>query len=93
MKEYDRVKLIVEKECHAKHGVHKGMDGWICDPRNIDGTWLVSFDQFGNKPNIATIAVKETDLKIISTSEFDANNNTKIAEYWDKRNKSSDSNK
>ena len=68
MKDYDRVKLIVEKECYAKHSVHKGMDEWICDPRNIDGTWLVSFDQFGDKPNIATIAVKETDLKIISTS-------------------------
>ena len=53
----------------------------------------MSFDQYGDKPNIATIAVKETDLKIISTSEFDANNNTKIAEYWAKRNKSSDSDK
>ena len=29
MKEYDRVKLIVEKECYAKHGVHKGMDGFV----------------------------------------------------------------
>jgi len=37
MKEYDRVRLIVEKEKYVKYGVHKGMDGWICDPRNIDG--------------------------------------------------------
>ena len=44
MKEYDRVRLIVEKEKYAEDGVHKGMDGWICDPRNIDGQWLVSFD-------------------------------------------------
>lgn len=29
MKEYDRVRLIVEKEKYAEDGVHKGMDGWI----------------------------------------------------------------
>ena len=65
MKEYDRVELITEKEKYAKHGVHKGMDGWICDPRNLEGTWLVCFDQYGELPNIATIAVKESDLKFI----------------------------
>ena len=65
MKEYDRVELIVEKECYEKEEVHKGMDGWICDPRNISGAWLVCFDQYGDKPNIATISVKESDLKVI----------------------------
>ena len=65
MKEYDRVELIVEKEEYAKEGVHKGMDGWICDPRNIEGMWLVCFDQEGELPNIATIAVKEEDLKVV----------------------------
>ena len=30
MKEYDRVRLLVEKERYAEEGVHKGMDGWIC---------------------------------------------------------------
>lgn len=44
MKEYSRVRLIVEKEKYAKGGVHKGMDGIILDSRNIDGQWLVSFD-------------------------------------------------
>ena len=44
MKEYSRVRLVVEKEKYAKKGAHKGMDGWICDPRNIDGDWLVCFD-------------------------------------------------
>lgn len=65
MKEYDRVELVVEKEEYTKEGVHKGMDGWICDPRNIEGSWLVCFDQEGELENIATIAVKEEDLKII----------------------------
>ncbi len=65
MKEYDRVMLIVEKEKYANEGVHKGMDGWICDPRNIDGHWLVCFDQYGALPNIATIPVKEEDLEIV----------------------------
>ena len=41
------------------------MDGWICDPRNIDGCWLVCFDQDGPLPNIADIAVKEEDLEVM----------------------------
>ncbi len=65
MKEYSRVKLTVEKEKYAKEGVHKGMDGWICDPRNINGQWLVCFDRQGAQPNIATIPVKEDDLEVI----------------------------
>lgn len=64
MKEYDRVKLIVEKEKYAKEGVHKGMDGWICDSRNINGQWLVCFDQYGALPDIACIPVKEVDLEV-----------------------------
>lgn len=47
MKEYDRVELIVEKERYTDEAVHNGMDGWICDPRNINGQWLVCFDQKG----------------------------------------------
>jgi hypothetical protein len=65
MKEYSRVMLIVEKEKYAKKGVHKGMDGWICDPRNIEGQWLVSFDQYGELPEIACIPVKEEDLEVL----------------------------
>lgn len=69
MKEYDRVILIKEKEKYNKDGVYKGMDGWICDPRTIDGTWLVCFDQKGDLPNIATIPVLEEDLKVIVESD------------------------
>ena len=65
MKEYDRVELVVEKEEYAKEGVHKGMDGWICDPRNIDGTWLVCFDNADWLEKYPIIAVKEEDLKIV----------------------------
>ena len=42
MKEMDTVEVIVEKEKYAKEGVHKGMQGWICDPRCIQGHWLVN---------------------------------------------------
>ncbi len=49
MKEMDCVEVIVEKEKYAKHGVHKGMQGWICDDRNIDKSWLVNFPQCGEK--------------------------------------------
>ena len=83
VKEYDRVELIVEKERYdfedsttdatlegyAKEGVHKGMDGIICDPHKVNDTWLVSFDQYGNLPEIACISVKEEDLRIILEAE------------------------
>ena len=60
MKEYDYVEVIVEKEKYAKQGVHKGMRGTILDPRNIDGQWLVFFedDPYGTP-------IKQEDLKII----------------------------
>ena len=58
MKEYSRVRLIVEKERYAKDGVHNGMYGWICDPRKINGQWLVCFDQYGDLPDISCIPVK-----------------------------------
>lgn len=64
MKKYDRVKLTVEKEKYAKEVVHKGMDGWICDPRNIDGQWLVCFDD-DEMFEIATLPIKEEDLELI----------------------------
>lgn len=53
MKEYDRVRLLVEKERYAEEGVHKGMDGWICNEQRCEGSWLVCFDQYGDLPNIA----------------------------------------
>lgn len=65
MKECDRVRLIVEREEYAKEGVHKGMDGWICNEGRIDGYWLVCFDQDGPLPNIADIGVREEDLEIM----------------------------
>ena len=58
MKEYDRVRLLVEKERYAEEGVHKGMDGWICNEQRCEGSCLVCFDKYGDMTNIATIAVK-----------------------------------
>lgn len=65
MKEIDNVEVIAEKEKYAKYGVHKGMQGWICDDRNINGCRLVNFPQCGEKADIAEIPVKEEDLKLI----------------------------
>ena len=66
MKELDCVEVIVEEEKYVKKGVHKGMQGWICFDERRDGYLLVCFPQCGEKNNIATIAVKEDDLKEIS---------------------------
>lgn len=65
MKEINNVEVIAEKEKYAKYGVHKGMQGWIYDDRNINGCWLVNFPQCGEKADIAEIPVKEEDLKLI----------------------------
>ena len=55
----------MEKERYAEEGVHKGMDGWICNEQRCEGSWLVCFDQYGDLPNIATIAVKVEDMEVI----------------------------
>ena len=64
MKQYDRVVLTVKKEEYAKEGVHRGMSGIICDPRQI-GCRLVSFDQYGALPELACILVPEEDLEVL----------------------------
>jgi hypothetical protein len=82
MKEMECVELIVEKAKYAKHGVHKGMQGWICDSRNIDNSWFVNFPQYGEKPDIATIAIREKDL-ILLPSGMDASINEQIKAQFD----------
>ena len=64
MKEYDSVKLIVEKEKYAKEGAHKGMIGWICDGRVINGQRLVCFDG-GEVSPFPILPVKEYDLEVV----------------------------
>ena len=66
MKMMDCVEVLVEKEKYAREGVHKGMQGWICDPQTIDRPWLVDFPQCGEKSDIAIVSVEEEDLVLIS---------------------------
>ena len=65
MKEMDCVEVIVEKEKYAKHGVHKGMQGWICCEKCVEGYSLVEFPLYGEAGIIATIDVLDKDLKMI----------------------------
>ena len=81
MKEMDCVEVIVEKGKYAKDGVHKGMQGWICDDRNIDNSWLVNFPQYGSKKDIATISIKEEDLVLLPNG-MDARINEQIKEKF-----------
>jgi len=62
----DCVEVTVEKTSYAADGVHKGMQGWICDSEFVNGTWLVNFPQCGEKEDIATIGIKEEDMKQIN---------------------------
>ena len=65
MKEMDCVEVIVEKEEYAEEGVHKGMQGGICYDVFCDGTWLVNFPQCGEKDDIATLSIREEDMKLV----------------------------
>ena len=65
MKEMDIVEITIEKERYAKEGIHKGMQGWICCDRVVDGYWLVNFPQCGEKDDVAEISVHESDMKQI----------------------------
>ena len=65
MKEMDCVEVIVAKEEYAEEGVHKGMQGWICYDVFCDGTWLVNFPQCGEKDDIATLSIREEDMKLV----------------------------
>lgn len=67
MKYMDTVELIIEKDKYAREGLHKGMQGWICNEEKINDSWLVNFPQCGEKEDIATLGIKETDLKEIQT--------------------------
>ncbi len=77
MKYMDCVELIVEKDKYTKEGVHLGMQGWICDERNIENSWLVNFPQCGKKEDIATIPVKEKDLQTVSVMQASVNEKIK----------------
>ncbi len=65
MKMMDCVEVIVEKSKYTEDGVHKGIQGWICMEECTHGYWLVNFPQCGEKDDIATLSIKEEDLKII----------------------------
>lgn len=80
MKEMDVVEVIVEKPLYAKEGVHKGMQGWICDNRFVNGTWLVNFPRYGEKDDIAEISISESDLMQIK--KMDAKINEAIYEQF-----------
>ncbi len=77
MKELDCVEVIAEKDRYTREGVHKGMQGWICDPRSIDGTWLVNFPQYGENPDIATLDIDEEDLIIVPIMDAGVNEEIK----------------
>ena len=41
------------------------MQGWICYDVFCDGTWLVNFPQCGEKEDIATLSIREEDMKLV----------------------------
>ena len=82
MQEMDCIEVTVEKEKYARDGVHKGMFGWICYPKCVEGYWLVNFPQCGEKEDIAEISIKEEDLRIVEI--LDAQMNEQIKARFEK---------
>ena len=73
---YERIRLHWSncwKEKYTEDGVHKGMTGWICYDKCVDGYWLVNFPQYGDKPDIATISVHESDMVKIAALNVQIN--------------------
>ena len=73
MRELDTIEIIVEKDKYAKDGVHKGMQGWICDDECRNGRWLVNFPQYGENQDISTIGIHETDMRLIAKMDAKVN--------------------
>ena len=68
--EYARVVMTEEKGKYTVDGVHKGFDGWICDPRRIEETRLVCFDNVDFSP-FPIISVKERDMEVVIPAPCD----------------------
>ena len=67
MKEFDWVRLIVEKEKYAQEGVHKGMVGCIIYDKSYNGEWLVGFDIEGatlEDLKVVELSVHESDMEL-----------------------------
>lgn len=55
----------------ANEGVYKGMQGWICFAKEVEGFSLVHFPCYGDHPDIATISVHDEALRMITKDEAD----------------------
>lgn len=71
MKEYDIVKLLVDRPRYQRAGVKKGMFGVIMSADKIEDSWQVIFSEFGSGRDIADIEVKEADLKVVERVTHD----------------------
>ncbi len=64
MKYLDLVELINLKPSYEKAGLKLGDMGAIMSENSIDGKWFVVFSEFYTGKDIASIMVKEDDLKV-----------------------------
>ena len=91
MKEYDRVRLIRDRQAYTKRGVSKGREGYIMDPRCIEGKWLVAFsgEFFQRSDGVwyttdIECGVKEEDLEVVKSADFVPSTQKSDFEiYWD----------
>lgn len=89
MEMMDCVEVIMERDAYARDGVHKGMQGWICLEQRTEGYWLVNFPQYGEKDDIATVAIREEDLLLLPDG-MDARINEQIKARFEKNESMSD---
>lgn len=54
------------------------MQGWICYDVFCDGSWLVNFPQCGEKDDIATLSIREEDMKLVPVMNAILNEQIKV---------------
>ena len=65
MKEYDKVKLIKDKDIYKKFNITSGMIGTICQPEIRDLSFLVCFEDKKLKHGFDCVPIKITDLELV----------------------------
>ncbi|MCQ2556186.1 MAG: hypothetical protein MJ149_02525 [Clostridia bacterium] len=68
MKEYDKVKLIVDNQKYMKENVIKDMIGTICQPEIRDLSFLVCFEDEKLIDGYACVNIKIEDLQVVHES-------------------------
>ena len=70
MKEYDKVKLIINKPEYIEQNIHKGDVGYICLPEIRDNCFYVEFETGNSEDWYKYANIKIEDLELVKDGGF-----------------------